>query len=118
MAHLYETPELANDEINARVEAKRVQHMQHVWSEVLKLPDGKLLAWDILQRSGMFRPSYSGNAHTNFLEGERNIALWLWADRLEPTGASHLSQMMIAHEEFVEGLTHEVTASMDAEQED
>ena len=94
-----------SDELDDLIAQKAAARLQLVWSELLKLPDGKLLAWDILAKAGMFRPSYSGNAHTNFLEGERNIALWLWGERIEPSGASNLSDMMAAHTAFIDDMT-------------
>jgi len=113
----YERREEAEPVVAARVEELRANHMRRIWAEVLEIPDGKLLAWDILSKAGLFRPSYTGNAHTNYLEGERNIALWLWGERVEPGGASSLSEMMAAHQQFMEQLEIEARAAVAAEKE-
>jgi hypothetical protein len=38
---------------------------------------GRRLLYRVLDRCGVFRSSFTGNAATYFREGERNIGLWL-----------------------------------------
>ena len=38
---------------------------------------GRRLVWRILEQTGMYRTSFTGNSTTFFNEGQRNIGLWL-----------------------------------------
>jgi hypothetical protein len=40
---------------------------------------GRRLVWGILERTGIFRSSFTGNSETFFREGERNVGLSLMA---------------------------------------
>ena len=38
---------------------------------------GRRVTWRLLERTGIFRSSFTGNSETYFREGERNIGLFL-----------------------------------------
>lgn len=40
---------------------------------------GRRIVWGVLERTGLFRSSFTGNSETFFREGERNIGLALMA---------------------------------------
>lgn len=49
--------------------------------QVMSTPAGRRFIWRLLDRAGMWRSSYrESRQDTDFLEGNRNIALMLWAD--------------------------------------
>lgn len=47
------------------------QLMSHAW--------GRRLMWRMLEKSGMYRTSFTGNSETFFREGMRNYGIWLTA---------------------------------------
>lgn len=50
-------------------------------SAVLETPAGRRVLWSILAAGGLFRSSYADRREdTYFREGERNLALRLWAN--------------------------------------
>lgn len=40
---------------------------------------GRRVVWGLLERTGVFRSSFTGNSETFFLEGQRNVGLMLMA---------------------------------------
>lgn len=44
---------------------------------------GRLFVWWILEQAHVFQSSFTGNSHTFFLEGERNLGLKIFALCLE-----------------------------------
>lgn len=48
--------------------------------EVLNLRAGRRVIWAILDKTGMYRPSMTGNSTTFFREGMRNIGLMMTQD--------------------------------------
>lgn len=49
---------------------------------LLKTKPGRRFFWRYLGRCGVFKSSFTGNSHTFFNEGERNIGLMLFNDLL------------------------------------
>jgi hypothetical protein len=47
---------------------------------VLATAEGRRLVWRYLTRCGVFKTSMTGSSQTFFLEGQRNVGLWLLAD--------------------------------------
>ena len=45
--------------------------------QLLSTKWGRRLVWRILEKTGQFRTSFTGNSTTFFNEGQRNIGLWL-----------------------------------------
>lgn len=50
---------------------------------VLSTPEGKRVIWWLLGRTHIFSSTFTGNAQSHFLEGERNIGLILFRAVLE-----------------------------------
>ena len=40
---------------------------------------GRRIMWRLLERTGVYRSSFTGNSETFFREGQRNVGLWLMA---------------------------------------
>lgn len=40
---------------------------------------GRRIVWRLLERTGVYRSSFTGNSETFFREGQRNVGLWLMA---------------------------------------
>jgi len=60
---------------------------------ILQTLQGRRLIWRYLALCGVFRTSFTGNSHTFFNEGERNIGLKLLADVNEADPESYLKMM-------------------------
>jgi hypothetical protein len=50
---------------------------------VMSLPHGRRFVWSILETTGLFRTSFTGNAATYFNEGMRNVGLKVVGDLSE-----------------------------------
>lgn len=48
--------------------------------QVLEQPDSRLWLWDLLEKCGISRLSFTGNSQTFFNEGARNVGLNIQAD--------------------------------------
>ena len=59
-----------------RVEAKR----QDAFRSVMATVEGRRWTWWLLDRCGVFRTSFTGDATTYFNEGTRNVGLMVIAD--------------------------------------
>lgn len=44
---------------------------------ILSTEQGKRFVWKLISRCGLFRTSFTGSSQTFFLEGERNIGLYV-----------------------------------------
>jgi hypothetical protein len=62
---------------------------------VLDTPGGRRFAHRLLGETGLFKTSMTGNSHTFFNEGKRQIGLWLLAEITE-NFPQHLSAVMLA----------------------
>lgn len=47
---------------------------------MMQNPAGRRSLWRIISRCGVYQTSMTGNSQTFFLEGQRNIGLWLMAE--------------------------------------
>jgi len=54
---------------------------------------GRRLVWRILEQTGQFRTSFTGNSTTFFNEGARNIGLWLVDEVLSADADQYLSMI-------------------------
>ena len=54
---------------------------------------GRRLVWRILEQTGMYRTSFTGNSTTFFNEGQRNIGLWLVDEVLSADADMYLSMI-------------------------
>lgn len=46
---------------------------------LMSTPSGRRFMWRLLDKAGIFKSSMTGNSQTFFLEGQRNIGLFLMA---------------------------------------
>lgn len=54
---------------------------------------GRRFVWRVLETSGLFRSSFTGNSTTFFNEGQRNIGLWLVDEVLAADADAYLSML-------------------------
>jgi hypothetical protein len=56
-------------------------------------PRGRRIVWRMLEQTGVFRSSFTGNSETYFREGQRNIGLKLLADLHEHTPDAYIAMI-------------------------
>lgn len=57
-------------------------------------PRGRRFVWRLLERSGVFRSSFTGNSQTFFNEGARSVGLWAQAICLEFCPEDYLKMLL------------------------
>lgn len=79
------------EEIEAlkRARDQEIEDFKHVMND----PRGRRFMWRVLERSGIYRSSYTGNSETFFREGERNIGLMLLAEMMSICPESHIAML-------------------------
>ena len=97
-----------------RAKFVRQQEVTRAWDEVLSTRMGRLVVWDILEQCGVYRSTFTGNAHGTFLEGQRQIGLWMLAERITAHSPRTFPEMQMEAAEFDERLRR----MQDATQED
>lgn len=102
---------LPDDPID-RAKAIRQMEVNAAWDAILSDRQGRLVVWDILEQCGVYRSTFTGNAHGTFLEGQRQIGLWMLAERIAAHSPRTFPQMQLEAAEFEERL------SLLAQQED
>ena len=80
------TPEKVQEQIERDLRA--------AWGHMLNTPAGRLVVWSILEKCHIFHSTYTGNADTNFREGERSVGLKILNDHIFPLGTEYLGDMM------------------------
>lgn len=83
------------DEVQARLEAD----IQLAWEGLLAQEAGRLIVWSILEKCHLFDTTYTGNAASNFLEGERSIGLKLLQEFILPLGIKKFTRILEEAEE-------------------
>ena len=65
-----------------RAETARLARLQEIADlrSVMSNPQGRRFVWRLLEATGVYRSSYTGNADTYFREGARNVGLTLIRD--------------------------------------
>lgn len=53
------------------------------WKWLMAHARGRRLVWRLLERTGIYRSSMTGNSFTFFKEGERNVGLFIQATLVE-----------------------------------
>ena len=94
---------LPDDPID-RAKAVRQMEVNAAWDAVLCDRQGRLVVWDILEQCGVYRSTFTGNAHGTFLEGQRQIGLWMLAERIAAHSPRTFPQMQLEAAEFEERL--------------
>lgn len=77
---------VANDLLEREIES--------AWASMLGTEAGRMIAWSILDKCHVFSSTYTGNAGSNFLEGERSVGLKVLKQHVLPFGSHVLSDMM------------------------
>ena len=80
--------------------AKKIKRDQYIadMSFLLGDPRGRRVIWELLERGGVFRISFTGNSETFFNEGKRQIALSLLEDVMESRPDAYLQMSKEAKE--------------------
>ena len=94
---------LPDDPID-RAKAVRQMEVNAAWDAILSDRQGRLVVWDILEQCGVYRSTFTGNAHGTFLEGQRQIGLWMLAERIAAHSPRTFPQMQLEAAEFEERL--------------
>ena len=84
----------AND-VSARFMELDARSIFNAWAGLLDTAEGRHIAWSMLDHCHVFSSSYTGNAASNFLEGERSVGLKILRDHILPHGPQVLATMMI-----------------------
>lgn len=79
-------------ERKSKAKFKRSEELRDV-REVLQTPCGRRFIWRYLVDCGVFRTSFTGNSHTYFNEGMRNVGLKLLADINEAAPEAYLQMI-------------------------
>lgn len=77
-----------NTQIKNR-EARRLSGLK----AILENKDARLYLWDLLDFCGVSRTSFTGNSHTFFNEGQRNVGLRIQADLTKHYPDSYLNML-------------------------
>ena len=71
----------ASDEKSVKSQTQKDKNIRDTeledWRLLLSKQWGRRLVWRILDQTGLYRTSFTGNSTTFFNEGQRNIGLWL-----------------------------------------
>lgn len=82
------------DAIEQRLAELIEREIQNAWAALLQTEAGRLIAWSILAECHVFSSTYTGNAASTFLEGERNVGLKILNGQILPNGPHLLAEMM------------------------
>ena len=87
----------ASDEKSVKSQTQKDKNIRDTeledWRLLLSKQWGRRLVWRILEQSGMYRTSFTGNSTTFFNEGARNIGLWLVDEVLSADADQYLSMI-------------------------
>jgi hypothetical protein len=93
----YDPTDLAGNEQAQRDRAKQQRTEHYLASEDMKWlmgsKRGRRIVWRILERTGIFRSSFTGNSETFFKEGMRNVGLVLMAQINEACPESYTTMV-------------------------
>tara|TARA_R100000750_G_C2341849_1_gene94528 strand:+ start:45 stop:359 length:315 start_codon:yes stop_codon:yes gene_type:complete len=87
----------ASDEKSVKSQTQKDKNIRDTeledWRLLLSKQWGRRLVWRILDQTGMYRTSFTGNSTTFFNEGARNIGLWLVDEVLSADADQYLSMI-------------------------
>ena len=72
-----------------RERAREVEDLK----DVLDTEQGRRVFWRILEKTHPFESSFTGDNRINFLEGERNIGLWLLNEIMEADTVAYIEML-------------------------
>lgn len=82
------------DDMNQRVADLVARETEKAWASMLQTEAGRLIAWSILDHCHVFSSTFTGNAGSAFLEGERSVGLKILKGFILPQGNHLLGDMM------------------------
>lgn len=106
------------DALTRRVLDLHEREIQNAWASLLSTESGRMVAWTILDHCHVFSTTYTGNAASNFLEGERSVGLKILKGQILPNGPRLLSDMMVEADDRHDRLLAQAMAEIDGEQDD
>lgn len=87
----------AADENQIKIERERNKFKQDTEDNDLKFllstDQGRRFIWNMLEKCGVFKSSFTGSSETFFLEGQRNIGLKLMSDIMRVDPESYLKMI-------------------------
>ena len=84
-------------------EIEHAANLERAWANVLATPDGKMVAYDIITRAGVYHSTHRGNSESTFLEGMRNIGLQV-VGLIGDQGPRSYPELLISMNEYNEAL--------------
>jgi hypothetical protein len=106
------------DALTRRVLDLHEREVQNAWASLLSTESGRMVAWTILDHCHVFSTTYTGNAASNFLEGERSVGLKILKGQILPNGPHLLADMMVEADDRHDRLLAQAMAEIDGEQDD
>lgn len=106
------------DALTRRVLDLHEREVQNAWASLLSTESGRMVAWTILDHCHVFSTTYTGNAASNFLEGERSVGLKILKGQILPNGPHLLADMMVEADDRHDRLSAQAMAEIDGEQDD
>lgn len=101
------------DPVDERFKELYDRRLHNVWAKFINDPDGRFLIFSILDKCHVFGSTYTGNAASNFLEGERNVGLQILRQHIFPQGYHVLGMLMeeadLRHQEIMSQAEQQVT---------
>jgi len=82
------------DDVQRRALELLEREIHNAWAAFLSTEEGRMVAWTILDKCHVLSTTYTGNASSNFLEGERHVGLRLLKEHVLTLGPRILAQMM------------------------
>lgn len=87
----------AADENQIKIEREKNKFKQDTDDQDLKFllasDQGRRFIWNMLEKCGVFKSSFTGSSETFFLEGQRNIGLKLMSDIMRVDPDSYLKMI-------------------------
>ncbi len=87
----------AADENQIKIEREKNKFKQDTEDQDLKFllssDQGRRFIWNMLEKCGVFKSSFTGSSETFFLEGQRNIGLKLMSDIMRVDPDSYLKMI-------------------------
>lgn len=94
---------MVNDDPDIEAEVQKVessieQELVLAWESLLLLPAGRMVIWSIMDQCHFFADTFTGNSQGAYMDGERNVALKIFEERIRPLGMKVFADMLIEAE--------------------
>ena len=81
-----------------KIEASIEDEINLAWETLLLLPAGRMFIWSIMDQCHFFADTFTGNAQGAYMDGERNVALKIFEERIRPLGMKVFTDMLLEAE--------------------